>query len=58
MIRGKNEGKQRHEYKLQQQKKSGKFYNLNDIGEHINFVKLMDTVENVNHGVSISRFLI
>ena len=53
-----NKGKQNNHYKLLQWKKRGELYIFYDISEHIILVQLMDTVGNVNHGVSIPGSLI
>ena len=40
-------------YKLEQWKKTGTFDILNNISEYLTLVQLMDSLDNVNHAVSV-----
>ena len=50
-----HKGEQSLGYNPKIQNKKGAFNILNDIRENVTLVKLMDTVGNVNHAISIVR---
>ena len=45
-------GEQHLRYKLEQWKKTGTFYILNNISEYVTLAQLLDSLDNVNHAVS------
>ena len=46
-------GEQHLRYKLEQWKKTGTFYILNNISKYVTLVQLMDSLGNVDHAVSV-----
>ena len=46
-------GEQHIGYKIKQLKKTGTFVILNNISDYVTLVKLMDSLGNVNHAVSV-----
>ena len=48
-----NKGETRVHYKLMKYKKMGEYKILEDIGENVTLVQLMDSLGNVNHAISV-----
>ena len=53
LNRKRNKGKTRVHYKLMKYKKMGEYKILEDIGENVTLVQLMDSLGNVNHAISV-----
>ena len=51
--RERNKSEQRICHKLEQWKKTGSYYILNNISDYVTLVQLMDSLGNMNHAVSI-----